>query len=205
MQFSVRVKIDYNNDFTVKVKYLFFTLYPKKSKKAKKKHRKRIGKKVARKKKRLSEKLEKKMQDKQSLTARIAKDSGLDKVAEDIKKGNSRSFDFEMFKLIYDSAKPPLRKLIGKTRVEKLCLNCVIGGDDAAKVALTYGFQSAAISGGLAWLNEVLILKVKKVSVTADFSKEKTDLRLQCRVRIKVATLAGCLLQYAINTAKNSK
>jgi len=193
---SIIAYVDYKDEFTVKVKYLFLTLYPTKPKKTKKTKTKKPKKIKAKKPKKIA-------QTEKSFPQKVAKESGMAAFAKDLRKANKRSFDFEMFKLIYDSAKPAMRKLVGKTRVTNLQLNCIIGGDDAAKIALTYGFQSAAISGGLAWLNEVLTLKVKKVNVTADFAKPETELTMKCRVKIRAGAALMCLLQYIINTAKS--
>jgi hypothetical protein len=201
LQFSITAGFEYHGDFTVKVRYLFIKLYPTESAK------KRFKKRVKKRKQKLTGSLARKPQ---TFTEKVARDTGLDKVARDVsevteagKKTSPAGFDFEMLKLIYDSARPALRKLVGKVRVEKLELYCVIGGDDAAKIALSYGFQSAAISAGLAWLNEVLTLKVKRVNVTADFEKVSTDMRVKCRVKIKAASALICLIQLAIATARN--
>ncbi|MCL2036334.1 MAG: DUF2953 domain-containing protein [Oscillospiraceae bacterium] len=199
--FSLTAKIEYRNDFSVKVKYLFITLHDS----AKPKKKKRVKKKRKKIKKSKKNKKSNKSNTEQTFTEKLAQESGIDKLAYDISKANSRSFDFEMFRLVYDSAKPALKKLIRRIRIDNLRFNCVIGGDDAAKVALNYGFQSAAVSSTLAWLNETLSLKVKQIKVTADFEKEETEMHLYCRARIRVLSAAMCLLQYVLNTVKNSK
>jgi hypothetical protein len=198
---SVTAYINYTDDFRIKVRYLFFTFYPNPDKIKNKSDKKKQKEKV-RQKKQMKANPTKPV--KKTFVQRVVKESGLDEVVNDISKANKRSFDFEMFKLIYDSAKPAVRRLVRQMKVQDLQLDCVIGGNDAAKVALTYGFQSAAISAGLAWLNEVLTLKIKKVNVTADFEKEQTEMSLSCRVRIRVGSALSCMLGYIINTAKNS-
>jgi len=103
----------------------------------------------------------------------------------------------------YNNAKTPLKRLINKTRVTGFNLVSVIGGDDAATIALTYGLQSAAINGFVAWLKETVILDIKKVSVTADFTKEESETRFKCKVKIRVFTALMCLIQYVNSSAKN--
>ncbi|MCL1789107.1 MAG: hypothetical protein FWG33_01985, partial [Oscillospiraceae bacterium] len=76
-------------------------------------------------------------------------------------------------------------------------------GEDAAKIALNYGFQSAAISGGLSWLNEIVTLKIKNVDITADFEKEKTDIRMKCKIKLSVISAVAFFVRYLINSAKN--
>jgi hypothetical protein len=95
--------------------------------------------------------------------------------------------------------------MAAKTKVRGLRLNCVIGGKDAFKTAMTYGFQSAAVSAGLAWLGSIVNLKTKKVSVTADFEKEETEIRMKCTAKLRVGTAVACVLKYMSNTAKNTR
>ena len=206
LSLSVRADIEYKGDFTVKVKYLFFTLYDSRKPKSRKKSKKKSKKKVKQKPKNVVAKKSKKQQPppRSTFAEKVAKESGIDEIAQDIKKANSRSFDFEMLKLIYDSAKTPIKRLISKFRVSKLHLDCTVGGEDAAKTALAYGFQSAAISGFLTWINEVLSLKVKRVNVIADFDQDKTTIYMKCRVKIRVGAAAACLLGYMVNTVRNS-
>jgi hypothetical protein len=169
---------------------------PKKPKKLKKMKKSKKSKKS--KKKRNPKKSKKK-----SFVEKIKKESGIEQLSDDVqqasKSTNAASFDFEMFKLIYDSAKSPVKRLIQKLRVERLQINCVIGGDNAAKTALTYGFQSAAISAFLAWANEIVTLKTKEVNVSADFAKNKTDLQFKCRVKLRVWAAVVCLIKYVKN------
>jgi len=196
LSFSISADIEYKGDFSEKVKYLFITLYnsdkPKKSKKKKKTKKKKL-KKI---------KKAKKSNQKKTLIEQAADNSGLSQVADDISKANKQNFDFEMIKLIYDSAKSPVKRLVRKLRITNLRINFTIGGEDAAKTALTYGLQSAATSAFLAWLNATVKLKVKEVNITADFMKDESDLRLKCKIKLRLFPALICLIRYAINTAK---
>jgi hypothetical protein len=192
---SVVAKIEYHGDFTLKAKYLGFTIYDSRKKhKSKKKRKARQAKQV-----------ESKAAPKQSFADKVAEQSGINQTLDDVKKANKRSFDLEMYKLIYDSAKLPIKHMVRKTRVTNLRLNCVIGGDDAFRIAINYGLQSAAVSAGLAWLNQILILKIKKVNVAADFESSKTKIDMSCRAKFKVGTAVFCTLKFVMNTAKNNK
>ena len=199
---SVRAYVEYSGDFSAKVKYLFVTLYDS-AKPPKAKKKKRTPKNIEHKKKPKAQ--AQSPNSKQSFTSRFVNDSGLGAVAADVKKGNKRSFDFEMLKLIYDAAKSPLKRLIRRMRVEKVSIDCIVGGEDAALVALNYGFQSAAVSGGLAWLNEIVTLKVKRVNVVADFAKEKTDIKMKCRVKLRLISAVAFVAGYLLNNVKSGK
>jgi hypothetical protein len=194
---SVSARVSYDGEFSLRVKYLFVTLFdsakpPKKPKIKKAKQPKKPPK-------------SKKQPMPTSGGGKPAEGgvgAALGCFVDDVKAANKRSFDFEAAKLIYDAAKSPVQSLIGKTRVEGLRLSCVIGGDCAATVAITYGLQAAAVSAGLEWLRGITRLRVKKVTVTADFSREDTEIRMRCRVRIRVFTALVCLLKYVRNTNK---
>ncbi|MCL2071578.1 MAG: hypothetical protein FWH07_05010 [Oscillospiraceae bacterium] len=205
--FSVTADIKYNGNFSVKAKYLFITLYDSKKTKPEKKKPKKKDKKDKKKNKNKIKLLnnEKTKSKNKTFGEKVAEDSGIGAIAEDVKKGNKLGFDFEMFKLIYDSVKYPVKRLIRKLRVVNFRLNCVIGGEDAAKVALNYGVQSAVISGGLSWLDEIITLKVKEANITADFTKEQTELQMKCRVKLRLMSAAVFLVRYMLNTVRNNK
>jgi hypothetical protein len=192
---SVVAVIEYDGDFRARAKYAGFTLFdsknldspegkPKKAAKSEKQRKKlkkakKTGTAIAKEKK-------------QSFAKQIMEKSGLDEIVEDVKKANKRSFDFELYKLIYDSMKSPVKHLVSKVRITHLRLVCVVATGDAMKTALLYGAQSAAISGGLAWVSSVMTLKAKEVKVTADFAKEKTEITMKCKVKIRVITAVVC-------------
>jgi len=118
------------------------------------------------------------------------------------KKRNNKSLSLENLTQVLNSAKEPVKKLIRKTRVTNLRIKFIIGGDDAAATAINYGLQSALVSGLLAWLDEAVILEVKEVSIKADFTREETERRFKCRVKIRVFTALVCLFGYIGAAAK---
>ncbi|MDR0222540.1 MAG: hypothetical protein LBI38_03255 [Oscillospiraceae bacterium] len=190
LSLSVKADIEYENGFTVRVRYGFITLYPRPEKKKKPPRQKKIkaGKAPP--------------SSGGSLLARTAEKTGIDKFADDVKKKGGRDFSFEKIKAAYDGAKAPLKRFIQKLRVEKLWINCVVGGDDAAKIALSYGAQSAVINAFLAWLKETVRLQIAEVRITADFLKEETEQRFKCRVRTRLFTAFVSVVQYAVKSVK---
>ncbi|MCL2755048.1 MAG: DUF2953 domain-containing protein [Oscillospiraceae bacterium] len=224
---SAVAKVEYHGDFRAKVKFWGITLFdsrepertiaffeklskPKKPRKAPKFHKAEPSVQ-----KREASAEHPKQPEKQSLADKMFKRAGLDKIANDLKRANVRSFDFEMFKLIYDSVNSPIRGFIKKIRVTDLRLLCVIATGDAMKTALTYGLQSAAVSSGVAWIDSILVLKVKKISVTADFAKEKGEIDMFCKVKVRVLDAAVCgvkllwnnrdIIKNTMNTVKGNK
>jgi len=190
---SATAVIEYDKDFRARVKLMGLTLFdtkdmdesakPRKKKRAQKTANKATdtGKAVVAKKQ-------------QNFATKVMEKAGLDELVDDVKAANKRSFDFEMYKLIYDSTKAPVKHLVSKVRITHLRLTCVVATGDAMKTALLYGVQSAAISAGLAWLSTIMTLKAKEVKVSADFAKEKTEILMKAKVKIRVITaIAGGL------------
>jgi hypothetical protein len=213
---SVVAKIEYNGEFSVKVKFMLFTVFDtnKPNKPRRKKRRKKMLRKA---KKRLKSrhgsdesKKPEESKDKQTLVEKVGEQSGLAQIVDDAKKAKAHkqsaaNFDFDMFKLIYDSAKLPVKHMVSRVRVSGLQLECIVGGSDAFKTAMSYGVQSALLSGGLAWLDTILKLKTKKFSVTADFDKEKTEIYLKCKSKLRLGTAVACIIRYTLNSAKKPK
>jgi len=195
---SIKADIEYDNGFKIKAKYLFITLYPKPVSRNKKIKKKKTAKQT-----------NKSKPEKQSLISKITEDSGLDTIASDVKKASEsksgKGFDFEMVKLLFDSAKSPVKKLIGKVRIQGLKVNVVVGGEDAAKVAITYGLQSAAISSFLGWLKALTKLEIDEINVNADFMSEESARYFKCKAKVRLSAIAGSLLHYIIHIAKKRR
>jgi len=198
MMCFIKADIEYKGDFTVKARYLFITLYPRPEKSKKKKKSAKPAK-LAKQKKQ-SKPAKQKKQSKTSVASEVKSQVGT--LADDLKQANKRSIDWEMSKILLVSSFTPIKRFVRKLRVERVRINCVIGGDDAAKVALTYGLQSAVISSFLAWLKETVRLKTDEVNITADFMREETVQHIRFRVRVRVATVVGALIKFAIDVAK---
>ena len=94
---------------------------------------------------------------------------------------------------------PPLREMLRKIYVTDLYIDSVVGGSDAAVIAITYGLQSAAINGTLAALGEYISIDAKEVHIEADFSGNArtngTDFFAHCKVRARTFRLVRLALQ----------
>lgn len=78
--------------------------------------------------------------------------------------------------------------------VSNLLLHLKIGGEDAAKTAMTYGTVSAGVSSLYPVLQKSLRIKKTDISVDADFSAQKTEILADvtisaCPLRILFAAL----------------
>ena len=88
-----------------------------------------------------------------------------------------------------------------------LRLRVVVGDEDAAACALQYGKLCGAVYGGLAAAKNLARLREKEISLSCDFSKNRTECDLQAFVRIRILFVFGAafrmLFHLAVNTMKN--
>lgn len=121
--------------------------------------------------------------------------------SEDNHKAN---FDFETIKGMIDSASPPIKRLLRKIRVNDVYIDIVAGGEDSAKVALTYGTLYAVICPILEWLKSVITFKVEELNIEADFEKEKTDYFVHAKAKLRLSTALGCAIWLLFRFIRNS-
>lgn len=228
---SVTVKLKYDGEAEVKVKYLFFTVVrtpesPSKIRKKKRKKEKEAKKRLKELKKR--EKLRRKQRKAAHLKTDVRKpprdeaskentafsaeksdgeSEGKDaqksedknKKAENAKDKNEKAnkkakVDLETAIRIFNSAKPHVKKLFKKIRITDVLADIVVGGDDAAKTAISYGVHCGAIYGLIEFLKRSITFKAEKITIKADFNLPKTDYYARATVKLRLSTLIGCLL-----------
>ncbi|MCL2633302.1 MAG: DUF2953 domain-containing protein [Oscillospiraceae bacterium] len=206
---SVRAYIEYKDkQFTATVKYLFITVYPR-PEKPEKPQKKQKKQKIKKTKKQIKQQpapdnLETPQPDTPQKPASPTEESAK-KLVKDVKDANKNKLDLEMIMLLIDSAASPFKKLLHKTRVHNFEVSFIIGGDDAAKIAISYGIHSAAVGVFMVWLREAVRLKVKEVSVTADFNREETMQYFRCVVKIRLFTALVALAHFGIKVYKEKK
>ena len=97
-----------------------------------------------------------------------------------------------MIRVLIGIAGEVLGRFFGRLRVKVLRLHITVGGSDASKTALTYGF----VSQGVAYLLELIRQKTKaspvraaSVSVTPDFLAAKTTADVEIRFSLRLIDL----------------
>ena len=121
------------------------------------------------------------------------------------KKGKPKP-DLDMIINCVNAAKPHVKKLFKKIRIYDVFAEIVVGGDDAAKTALSYGTHCAAINGFIAFLKNNVSFTAKKIDIKADFELEKTDYYIYGKVKVRLSTLLSCLIwgYFAVQKATDS-
>ncbi len=236
----VKVELEYDAEFFVKVKYLCFTLFmmPKSKRKLKKEKKKeekeRKKQEKLRKKKHKGQHLKTADKKKPSKGSRngvrsLSLEDGQSTQSE--KSRNSTNTDFEnrssesgnvkvqktvnakkekdekkdgktdkpkpgleMILGCIKAAKPYVKRLFKKIRFDDVFVEIVVGGDDAAKTAVSYGVHCAAAHGLVCFLKNTVSFKAKKIDIKANFDLEKTDYYAYGKIKLRLSTLLFCAI-----------
>lgn len=161
---KVTVIFDYKDDLILTVKYLFIPIMkipadkPKKPKKPKKSAKKND------------------------------KAENSEKTEEKPKKKPALADILEVAKLAVNSVGKPLKKIIKRTIIAHLSLNISVGGEDAAKTAISFGAANFAVGSALGWLDTFFTLKKPDdINITADFASEETKIDCYCEIKLVLA------------------
>lgn len=206
---SVKVTFVYENELDIKVKFLFFTIYPikpkkKKNKKAKKQKKQKI-KKAA--KKAVTEENKTPVTKKSETAADTAE---AETSADDSKKSDRKpqkkekklNINLDMIMDFVRSASPPLKRLFKKIRWYDVYVDWVVGSDDAAKTALMYGGVCSVLYPFFKWLDTYFTAHIKEVNIEADFSKEKSDIFAYFVLKLRLSTALACAIWLAVRVLK---
>ena len=205
---SVKVIFVYENELELKVKFLFFTIYPAKPKKKQKPKKQ--------KKQKQKKKAKKTTETKSSTVAAEKSDTKPDEQVSvapvsDNKKPDNKPKKKEKSKLninldmIMDfvrSASPPLKRLFKKIRWYDVYVDWVVGSDDAAKTALMYGGICSVLYPFFKWLDTYFTAHIKEINIESDFSKEKSDIFAYFVLKLRLSTALACVIWLAVRVLK---
>ncbi|MBQ8904518.1 MAG: DUF2953 domain-containing protein [Oscillospiraceae bacterium] len=183
---SVTVTVDYENKLDLKVKFLFFTIYPTKPKKQKK----------------VKKKKEKEEKAEPPPEAPPEPPSEEKKEEKPEKKKKKFSIDIEMIMDYVESAWPPIKKLFKKIRWYDVYVDWVVASDDAAKTALMYGSICSFLYPFFKWLTTYFTAHVKEVNIEPDFSRENQDIFIYFVLKLRLSTALACVIWLAWRVLK---
>ncbi len=236
---SVTLHVKYDNGLSLKVKYLFFTIFmspdsPGRTNRRKRKEKKKKAKeekqflkqqrktdKLRRKRKRAAhlktagDRRAKKGKSTQPPQQRSSEYGGQTrdqaygskseipdparKASKADTEGDTKSkADLKLIMRMLDKAKPHIKRLFKKIRITGLLVDIMVGGDDAAKTAISYGIHCTAVNGFIGFLGKTVTLKTDRVAIKADFDLEKTDYFARATVKLRLSTLIRCAVWCAL-------
>lgn len=217
LHFPIVASVDFSNEkFILKVRYLFFSLYPLRQKKSKKLSR--------RKRKKLEKELEK---EKSEYNALLAKNQSVssenekskikqieNKMAEDENKSSDipkkekkeeKLFDklkkykekFDEYKEYIPIGKKAVRKMIKAIHITDFDLYIAVADEDAYECAMKYGRVNIAVYNALGLVKRFLTFKIKKIRIESKFNSNETEYSLKCKIKTRPSTIlaiAVCIL-----------
>lgn len=137
----------------------------------------------------------------QPSTSEIPPDNTEKKPSEDNKKaekpspmGDTLSEKWEFIKMLLESARKPVRRLISHIRITDVKILITASGEDAAEAAINYGKINIMINSLLALLYRFVRLKIKEVKIGVDFDAGETKYDIACKVKMRLSTAIGCAL-----------
>jgi len=206
LHFSVVADIDISNHSKkVKVKFLFFNIFPKEKKKKNKKVKKSKNKNKKlnlKKRKKIESDLEK---EKEAYNQALKKAAKLNEQTENLNSANkeqgktkqkpkqdnkkeSKKDKFDDLKEKWESIKLylPLGKKVFKRLIKSIRIS---GLKDAYECAMMYGKANAAIYNALCILKLIFTVSVNQIYITSKFNSSETDYNLKCRIKVRPSTI----------------
>ena len=194
---SVRVDLEYDRVFKFRVKYLFFTfvknpLSPRQIKKKKKKEKEQKKKCTQAKQEPAKEPQKPEVIDLQRSQPAKQEKNKPDEKKQDKDKPKEKpkmKFSLDLIRRIVGRASPHVKRIFKKIRLSNVLIDITTGGDDAAKVAISYGIHCSAVYGLITFLDSVISFKADRISVKADFDLPKTDYCVKATLKFRLSTL----------------
>ena len=113
----------------------------------------------------------------------------------DAKKEEAPDSDMAENLQLLKNIAPHIKKLLGKITIYDVYIDFVIGGEDAAKVAISYGVVNAFLYSFLGWLNCFFKLKIREVKVEPDFRRTEGDYFAFAKIRLSLFTVIRFLVK----------
>ncbi|MFA5659512.1 MAG: hypothetical protein WC900_09555 [Oscillospiraceae bacterium] len=217
LHFFIAAEIAAEKDkLDIKVKFLFFTLYPKKEKDKNKKAKKR---KYKSKRKKLEHELEEEKKALENAIAQAAaktENESAEAFANEVKEeynkerqkqnkpekqnegSSKKSFceKLEQFKDIWKKiklyspiAKKALKRLVKAIRIYDVDIFLAVANDDAYECAMKYGKINIIVYNVITLISLIFRVKVKRVFIESRFNSSKGDYSLKLTVKVRPSTL----------------
>lgn len=203
---SIRAELSFlDGKFDYKVKYLFFTILPRKEKKEKppKKKGKKQGSEVSEEAADTTENDDIKPENTTEETPTEVpekKKSKKKKSKDKPEKENKLAVlkcRIEQAKILWGFCAKPLGKLFKGIFLDDLVVDFKICGEDACQAAVNYGKINAFFYNGLSVVRLLFPVTVKTVDIVCDFDGKKSVFDCSLSVKLRLGTLLGVLLVIA--------
>ncbi len=217
LNMKIKAEISYlDSKFNFKVKYLCFTIFPFKEKKAKKekiKKKKKESKKVHTEETEVSpnneqtETAEQEYQTDHTEAKAETENKNKKKPKEPISEKLDKLFDIiEKVRIIWSVSKRHLIKIFRHIYIEEFMIDFIIGDEDAYTAAMNYGKINAAVYNLINFIRTFFTVTIKTVDIVCDFDSKKSVYDFSTKITVKPSTILsavfGILFGLLINLKK---
>lgn len=227
---KIRAEIQFiEGKFDLKVKYLFFTIFPTKEKPNRKKREKKSKKSTKSEKAKKSKPSGNKRSSEQPADGEIAAETDVsestadgedEETDEEALSGDKKdkekktlsqriegiSDTIEKIQIIWNSSKKGLKKLFVHIYIEGLMIDFLITGEDACKAALNYGRISTAVYNVIGFLKACCRrTTVKTVDMVCDFTGEKSKYDLAVKITVTPGIILSAVFMILFGLLINLK
>lgn len=177
--FPIRIFLFFDGTMKLEIKYLFFSIYPRKKKEKDKNTQKE------------PEEISKEVPDKKekSVIAKYKEEHGLNGLLDLIKN---------MVLILTDTFQKTAKHL----KISKLEINLIVVGEDAADTAIKFGQSCAVIFPAVSLIENGVKKCVHKEDISPGFLLDKTKYELTLKAEIQVIFLVGILISEGIKLLK---
>ncbi len=208
--FSIRAELKFlGGTLDFKVKYMFFTFYPKKGKKAKAEKDSKSTAFMA-----YGEEIpdDEIIPEAEAAAEKISVNDeelleghkiGRKKKDKGKKEKVSAAVRIEQGKILWESLKKPLSRLFRGIYISNLVIDFTAGGRDAYEAGMNYGKMNAIVYNAISAVRMFFTVTVKTVDINVDFNLEKSVYDAECSVRLKLGTALAVLLTAGFGVLRN--
>ncbi len=196
--------------FEIKVKYMGFTVYPPKKKPDGEEKLKSPEAEVSPKEavssgikssKKTVEAIEKDIDKKE--------DSNNKKTKQKKEKTKNDLFEkIEVVKVILESSKKGLRRLVKGIRICDINLDFAVADEDAYNAAINYGIVNTAVFNVISFLRTFFTVSIEKINIICRFNSSQSNYDGSCRIKLRPITAilaAGSIYFHYLANAKKYK
>lgn len=157
---NITVEVSYNNEFSLKLKFLNFTLFSTDKPKTKEKTEE-------------NKKTTVKKEKKESFFKKLKEKYGFSSAVREI-------FNFAKDCIVH------IKKFLRHILIKRVNLQINIVGDDAAKTAIEYGAVCSAVYPTLALLQSVGNINYKKIDIKSDFEGKNSYITFSAKIKARI-------------------
>ncbi len=100
---------------------------------------------------------------------------------------------------------PKIKNMLLKIRITAVNIDMKVGQEDAYDTAMSYSYYSMGVYQTIAVLKSNIIVKIKKISITPDFTNHEVVSNISFKVKIRLYVILFGIVGILVNIIKNKE